>query len=308
MIEMRRILCPIDFSDFSRRALDHAVAIAKWYDSTITLLHVCAVVPAAAYAPGSGVLPSAAPTPADRDALFAAMKRFAESEAGTTVPIEFDGVEGSTVAEILAKAEAMPADLLVMGTHGRSGFERLVLGSVTEKVLRKAVCPVLTVPGIMSDVVPVPGVLFKNIVCAIDFSDCSMHALNYAMSLAQEADARLTVVHVIELPTDVVREVRETVPAGPRNLQEYITLTEVDRRARLKEAVPESVRAYCTVDTLLPTGKAYREILRVVDERKADLLVIGIHGRGVVDRMLFGSTAQHLVRQTSCPVLTLRKG
>ena len=307
MIEIQRILCPIDFSDFSRRALDHAVAIARWYESTITLLHVCSVGPVAAYAPGSGVLPSAVLTPEDRDALLAAMMRFAESEAGAHAAIEFDIVEGSTAAAILAKADAMAADLLVMGTHGRSGFEHLVLGSVTEKVLRKAACPVLTVPRSVPDVVPVPPVLFKRIVCAIDFSDCSMHALNYAMSLAQEADAHLTVVHAIELPPDVPREVHETVLAGPRSLREYIALAEEDRRARLKDAIPDSVRAYCAVDTVLPIGKPYQEILRVVEEQKADLVVIGVHGRGAVDRLLFGSTAQHLVRQASCPVLTLRK-
>jgi nucleotide-binding universal stress UspA family protein len=308
MIEIRRILCPIDFSDFSRRALDYAVPIAKWYESTITLFHVCAVVPVAAYAPGTGVLPSVALTPDDREAVLASMKRFAEGETGTSIPIDFELAEGPTAAEILAKAEAMSADLLVIGTHGRSGFERLVLGSVTEKVLRKASCPVLTVPKAAPDVVPVPSVLFRRIVCAIDFSDCSMHALNYAISLAQEADASLTVVHAIELPPDAPREVHENMFAGSRSLHEYIAYAEEDARARLKQAVPESVRAYCAVETVMPTGKPYREILRVADERKADLLVIGVHGRGAVDRLLFGSTAHHLVRQASCPVLTLRKG
>jgi nucleotide-binding universal stress UspA family protein len=308
MIEIQRILCPIDFSDFSRRALAHAVAIAKWYQCTITLFHVAPVVPVAAYAPGSTVLPSAALGPDDRDALLAAMKQFAESEAGAGVPFHFDLAEGAIVGQILAKTEVMPADLVVMGTHGRSGFERLMLGSVTEKVLHKAACPVLTVPRAGVDVVPAPSVLFKKIVCAIDFSDCSMHALNYAFSLAQEADANLTIVHAIELPPDVFRDVPENAFAGPRSLREYTALAEEDSRKRLEAAVPESVRAYCTVETAMPVGKPSHEILRIAEERKADLLVIGVHGRGVVDRMLFGSTAHHLVRQASCPVLTLRKG
>src|SRR3970282_524430 len=124
------ILCPIDFSDFSRRAFDHAVAIAKWYESSITLLHVCAIVPVAAYAPGSGVLPSAILTREDRDVLLTSMHRFAEAEAGSSVPVAFEIAEGNAAREILAKANATPSDLIVMGTHGRSGFERLVLGSV----------------------------------------------------------------------------------------------------------------------------------------------------------------------------------
>jgi nucleotide-binding universal stress UspA family protein len=156
-------------------------------------------------------------------------------------------------------------------------------------------------------VVPAPPVLFKRIVCGVDFSDCSMHALNYAMSLAQEADANLTVVHVIELPPELPREVHENVLAGPRNLREYVALAKEERQARLRDAIPDSVGAYCTVDTILTTGKPYREILRVAEEQKADLMVVGIHGRGPVDRLLFGSTAQHLVRQASCPVLTLRQ-
>lgn len=308
MIEIRRILCPIDFSDFSRRALDHAVAIAKWYDSTITLFHVCAVVPVAAYAPGVVALPSAALTPADRDQLLTSMKHFAETEAGSSVPIELDIGEGNVAAEVLARARAIPSDLLVMGTHGRSGFERLVLGSVTEKVLCKAACPVLSVPRSVKDAAPAPPVLFKRIVCAIDFSDCSMRALNYAMSLAQEADAQLTVLHVLELPPALLPEVHEPMLKRPQKIAKLIEDLEEDRRQQLSDAVPESVRAYCTVESICATGKPYREILRVAAEQKSDLIVIGIHGRSAADLLFVGSTAQHVVRQSLCPVLTLRTG
>lgn len=308
MIHIRRILCPTDFSDFSRHALDHAVAIAKWYESTITLLHVCTVVPVSAYAPGGGVVPSAMLTQQDREALLASMARFAEGEGGTSVPVDFEIAEGHPATEIIAKANGMPADLLVLGTHGRSGFERLVLGSVTERILRKAACPVLSVPPGTPDAVPRPSVLFKRIVCAVDFSDSSMRALNYAMSLAQEADAHLTVVHAIELPADVPREVHEYVPDWSRTLREYAARAEEDARARLRDAVPENVRAYCTVETVLAAGTPYREILRVASQGPSDLIVIGIGGRGGADRFFFGSTANHVVREASCPVLTLRTG
>ncbi|MSO84129.1 MAG: universal stress protein [Acidobacteria bacterium] len=184
MIEIKRILVPIDFSDHSRHALDHAVAMARWYDSTITLLHVYSTVPVAAYAPGTTMHPSVAMTPMDRDALLALMRRFAEDEAGADRPIQCETCEGAAAAETLARAKALPADLIVMGTHGRSGFERLLLGSVTEKVLRKASCPVLSVPRGARDAVPALPVLFKDILSTIDFSDCSINALNYAMSLA----------------------------------------------------------------------------------------------------------------------------
>ncbi|HLG57496.1 MAG TPA: universal stress protein [Vicinamibacterales bacterium] len=308
MIEIRRILCPIDFSDFSRHALDHAVAIAKWYGSTITLFNVAPLVPAIAYAPGTPMLPVTVPTPDDLDALLASMKRFAAVETAGSVPMQFEIGEGDAAAEILDRSNAIPSDLVVMGTHGRSGFERLILGSVTEKVLRQATCPVLTVPRNSADAVPAPPVLFTRILCAIDFSECSMHALDYAVSLAQEAEAHLTVAHVIEVPSTIATDVDRPITDRPRSLREYVAEVEEDRRAQLTQAVPDTVRTYCPVETVLATGKPYQEILRIAAEQKSELIVIGIHGRGGVDLLFFGSTTQHVVRRASCPVLTLRKG
>lgn len=307
MIRIQRILCPVDFSDFSRRALDHAVVLAHWYQARVTLLHVKEIAPFAAYAPGSGVLPSAMLTPEDRRSILDAMKQLAETEAGASASVDFEIAEGPVANVIVAQAADSRADLIVVGTHGRSGFERLVLGSVAEKVLRKAVCPVLTIPKAIGDVVPASR-LFKHIVCAIDFSECSMHGLQYALSLAKEADAQLTVLHIVEVPSNLPAETHETAQAGPHSLQAYIAATEDERRARLQSAVPDSARAYCTVDTVLAIGSPYREILRVAAERSSDLIVIGIHGRSPADRLFFGSTAQHVVRQAVCPVLTLRQG
>jgi nucleotide-binding universal stress UspA family protein len=85
-----------------------------------------------------------------------------------------------------------------------------------------------------------------------------------------------------------------------------VAAAEEERRARLHDAVPEAVRAFCTVETILTSGKPYREILRVASERGSGLIVIGIQGRGALDRLFFGSTAQHVVRQAACPVLTIR--
>ena len=302
---VRRILCAIDFSDYSRRALDHALAIARWYDCAVTVVHVSPLMPVAAYASMSGMPPYVGLTPDGRQALVRSMEDFTAG-GQASVPIEFEIVEGHVPAAIVTRASEISADLLVLGTHGRSGFERWVLGSVAEKVLRQALCPVLTVPKGTSDVATEP-VVFKHIVCAVDFSESSMHALDDAISLAEQAHASLTVVHVIELPPDIPRDVHETVMLGPRNQSEYIALAEEAGRARLTDAVPDRVRAALTVDTVLAAGKPYREILRVAAEHSADLIVVGVYGRGAIDRMLFGSTTQHLVRQASCPVLTVRK-
>ena len=99
MIEIRRILCPIDFSDHSRRALDHAIAIARWYESTVTALHVFSPAPVAAYGPGPVVFEPMVLTPADRDQLLADTKAFAEAESAPGVTIEAVVREGNTAAK-----------------------------------------------------------------------------------------------------------------------------------------------------------------------------------------------------------------
>jgi nucleotide-binding universal stress UspA family protein len=302
MIEIRRILCPIDFSDSSRRALDHAVAIARWYGSTVTALHVFSPTPVAAFGPGPVVFEPIVLTDADRDHLLADTRAFVQPESASGVTIDAMVREGSTAAEILDQATSMNADLLVIGTHGRSGFERLLLGSVAEKVLHKARCPVLTVPRGLRQAVPSGPVLFKRIICAVDFSECSMHGLKYALSLAQEADGALTVVHVWS--PDVVGQVG--IGEEHVSLAEFRRQQEADARRLLESAVPERATNYCKADTMLLHGKPWREILRVASDRQADLIVMGVQGRGAADLFFFGSTTQHVVREATCPVLTIR--
>lgn len=305
MIEIRRILCPIDFSDFSRRALDHALAIANWYESTITVLHVFSTIPLAPRAPGPMALDPLVLTDADREELLAEVRRFVGQESSPGIGIESMVYEGSTAEAILGQAATMAADLIVMGSHGRSGFERVLLGSITEKVLRKAMCPVLTVPRGLPDAVPAGPVLFKQILCAVDFSHSSMRALNYALSLAQEADAHLAVVHVSTPELDHIPDI--SVSGAHVSVAAYQRQWEDDVRQRLKEAVPDEAATYCSVESLMVRGKPWREILRLAAERGADLIVMGVQGRGAVDLMLFGSTTQHVVRGAACPVLTLRQ-
>jgi nucleotide-binding universal stress UspA family protein len=302
MVEIRRILCPIDFSDFSRHALDHALAIAKWYKSTVTVLHVFSPAPVTTFGPGPVVFQPFVLTAEDVEQLRADTKAFVDADSASGIAVDTLLREGNVAAEILDQATTMGADLLALGTHGRSGFERLVLGSITEKVLRKARCPVLTIPRRSPDAVPAGPVFFKRIVCAVDFSECSMHALQYALSLAQEADGSLTVVHV--LAPDVAAQVG--IGEEHVSFAEWQRQHEAAARQLLEKAVPESATAYCKAESLLLRGKPWREILRVASDRQAELIVMGVQGRAAADLLFFGSTTQHVVRQAACPVLTLR--
>jgi nucleotide-binding universal stress UspA family protein len=302
MIEIRRILCPIDFSDYSRRALDHAIAIARWYESAVTVLHVFAAAPAAPVGAGPVVLEPIVLTPRDRSRLLADVKAFAERESAPGITIDAVVREGDVAGEVLEHATSMKADLLVIGTHGRSGFERLLLGSVAERVLRKASCPVMTVPRGLPDAVPAGPVLYKRILCPVDFSESSVHALNYAMSLAQEADGQLTVLHVVAHEFEYTAGIE--YDAG-MTIRDLLKEREDALQRRLQEVVAGAPE-FCRVESLMTHGKPWREVLRVAAERQSDLIVMGVQGRGAADRLFFGSTTQHVVREASCPVLTLR--
>jgi nucleotide-binding universal stress UspA family protein len=307
MIEIRRILCPIDFSEHSRRALDHAVAIARWYEAAVTVLHVFSPVTVAAVGAAPVVFEPLVLAPVDRDRLLADTRAFAAAESAPGVAIEAVIREGSTATEILEQAASMRADLLVIGTHGRSGFDRLLVGSVAEKVLRKASCPVLTVPKGLPDAVPSGPVLYKRILCPVDFSDSSLHALKYATSMAQEADGQLTVLHVVAHEFENAADMASMVSDAGITIGSFVKQREEALRRRLQEAVATAPE-FCSVESLITHGKPWREVLRIAAERQSDLIVMGVQGRGAADLLFFGSTTQHVVREASCPVLTLRRG
>jgi nucleotide-binding universal stress UspA family protein len=239
---------------------------------------------------------------ADRERLMADIRRMAAA-VPAEVPVDFHIQEAAYVhEEIVAQLGAVHADLLVLGTHGRSGFQRLFLGSVTEKVIRKATCPMLVVPPRAPDVLVGAPVRFRRILCPVDFSESSLHALAYALDLAAEADAHLTLLHVVELPPVLIDE-----PTTPDLLSRVREAAAADARRRLHALIPESARTYCTVETAVVEGRAYREILRYAIERQSDLLAMGVHGRGALDLQVFGSTTHHVIRASACPVLIVRQ-
>jgi len=302
MIQIRHVVCSVDLSDLSHRALDHAVAIAKWYKARLTVMYVHHVPTATlASAPLVAPLPTdaVALSPTDREALQRQLQACLPGGAATGIPIECRVAEGDVAAEILAEAEG--ADLLVIGTHGRSGFERLVLGSIAERVLRKALCPLLIVPRATPDTTAAVPRLFHHIVAAVDFSPASAHAAAFATSLAEEADAHLTLLHALNLPPQVEAWMVESAE-GQSRMQQW----RQGALDRLRDLVPADVRPYCHVEERVETDAASRVILDVAAERHAGLIVMGAHGGGRLERMFVGSTAERVVRQSVCPVLVLR--
>jgi nucleotide-binding universal stress UspA family protein len=296
MIEFKRILCPVDFSESSRHAVDHAAAIAGWYGARLTIIHVFPTAPVMD-------LPPIVLERTQRDHLMDELRTFT-AHLPATLASELRVEQGFDVhEEILRQARVSQADLLVMGSHGRSAIGRLLLGSVTEKVIRSSPCPSMIVPRDAPDRAPKGPVAFNRILCPIDFSAGSDCALQLALGLAEEADASLTLLHVLEMPP----ELQESPVTEDIDIPRLHAAAEADRLARLREMIPNEARTYCTVETSVRDGAADRAILHTAKERQADLIVMGVQGRGALDLMVFGSNTARVIRNAACPVLIARK-
>jgi nucleotide-binding universal stress UspA family protein len=296
---IRQILCPVDFSDASAHAVDHAIALARWYGARITALYV----DAAAHAEVLDV--PAVTLEAERRRLQERVATFCQAATTAGVPVDVRVVSGHAVTGILDLAASLPADLIVMGTHGVSGFQHLVLGSVTEKVLRRAGCRVLTVPPRAQATSTLP---FTRLLCAVDFSEPSLEAVRFAGSLAREAGARLVLIHVIEWPWHEPPPPRlaDLPPAQAAALADYRRDVETTATARLESLASSDVPQGTAVVVRVRHGKPYEQLLVEAREGSVDLIILGVHGRSALDLGVFGSTTNQLVRAATCPVLTVR--
>ena len=295
MTAIKRILCPVDFSEFSRHALDSAVAIARQQHAAVTALYVVPP-PHAVYPPiGPAAYVPYVYTVEDLQEFQRTLERFV---ATGDYPVTAVAVEALVVDEILKRAADLAADLIVMGTHGRSGFDRLLLGSVAERVLVKATCPVLTIPRRAADVAPAPERLFRNVLCPIDFSPSSLAALRYAEGLAR-AGATLLVLYVVEqLPA------WRLVPAMATGAPDDPLVIVQQARQRVRSVLPAGLPAE-TVQEIVTEGDAGDEIVRVAADTHADVIVMGAHA-GHAGLLGFGSTTHDVLRAATCPVLSIR--
>jgi nucleotide-binding universal stress UspA family protein len=301
MSAITRILCPVDFSECSRHAMEQAAALGRECRAPVIALHAFAVAPVTEriIVGAPIVLEPAHGSIEMRETLRAEVRRFIDSiDTGGSL-LQLEVAEGDPVDAILHAASTQKADLIVMGTHGRSGVDRLMLGSVAESVLRRAPCPVLTVPRRAE---PAASLAFARILCAVDFSPASLHALQYAAELAPAIGAELCAFHVVELVTGNGDGLRTDLvePADYRDAFKQAALE------RLQTTVPAARGDDRNVRHLVAMGRPHREIVRVAEQEHYDLIVMGVEARTTADLLLFGSTTQHVLRSASRPVLTVR--
>jgi nucleotide-binding universal stress UspA family protein len=282
-IALNHILLATDFSEASKTALRYACNLARSYGSTLFVAHV---VPPEPY-----LAVPMEPIPVDLDIFWNRekenMAEFVSAKVLEEIPHENILQRGELWDVISTVIDRNNVDLVIAGTHGRKGLKKMVLGSVAEKIYRQAKCPVLTVRPEVAETSPSWQV--NRILFATDFSETSLHALPYALSLAEENHATLILVNV--------------APLVPYQYKQSI----IDSTSkRLRGLIPPD--SACEPDFIVCFDFAPGAILQIARDRQADLIILGVKRRAAVgfSSHLPWSTASEVVSAAPCPVLTVR--
>jgi len=278
----RKILCPVDFSANSMAALDQAAKLARKDDAPLYLMHV-EFVPMSNPAELSDYVTFS--TESDKLRLERiARKHLAKVRYELLLQVGWP-------AQVIEKAaQDLDVDLIAMATHGRTGINRLFLGSIAEHVVRASERSVLSFgPGTAI------GAL-KKILCPVDFDPNSIAALNFGWRLARQYRAAITLLHVVRLPFGP-----SAVPVEPPTPE-----WEQDARAQLVKVAVENLGAKARYKLVVRRGDPAGAILEVEKELRPDLIVMATHGRTGLSHLVLGSVAERTVRESTIPVLTVR--
>ena len=293
-VNLKTILCATDFSETSDRAAVFAAAMAAEFKARLLVAHVIDVGAGAMY--GEAFI-----DPAD---LKARLENYATEHLDSVIGDRIDEWEpmiamGRPAEELSRLAGSEGVDLAVTATHGRSGLERFVLGSVTERLMHTLPCPLLVVPN-TPDARPFTG--FKKILVGCDFSSDSTLAVEFGFSLAQEFEAELYLTHVIE--PDLFHGL---LGSGSHKTDRHQREELRDKLLKdLADLIPAHAVNWCHPHTTLLAGQPHEELIKYAVINDLDLIVLGVHGRGFVENLLVGSTTDRVIRTGPCPVLSVR--
>ncbi len=287
LVSLARIMVATDFLPYSDRALDCALALARRFKSKVYLTHVITLA-------GHGVMESEVGAPSHEDLWNLAKesaKKLEDSVRLSGVPHEVVIEEGKFWPTLETLFRKHQIDLLVLGSHGRTGVPKVLIGSSAEEVFRQARIPVLTVgPAVPRQ--PLLAGEIKNILCATDFGPAAEREAAFAFALAQEHGAKLVLLHVTPLPSTVSE--RDTVLQKETNMR------------KLTELAPTAVDLVCKPEYRLAAGEPVEQILQIGQDIKADLIVIGAKKRESLAGHIPHTKAYRVVCGAHCPVLTIK--
>jgi len=295
MLTIENILFPTDFTPRAEDAFSHAAHLASQHNARIHVFNV--VTPEEAdQANPMDYLPL---EQSEGELVLAAedVDLPGPPQPATNVEIVYRKMEGvSPAKEIVEYVVTYDIDLVVMGTHGRQGLERLLSGSVSEEVVRQSTCPVFTVLGRDE---PQPGPEIRSVLAPVDFSGNARLGLAHAREFARVYGASLDVLHVVE--EVVFPSVYGIDPIAPH-------LPDVQQRATeaLERIVDEIVGDVVPADLHVMAGYSARDIIDFASENDTGLIAMSTHGRTGMERFLIGSVAEKVIRSASCPVFTVK--
>lgn len=300
MLAIRNVLYPTDFSSCAEVAMPYALQLARRHGA---VLHVLYVAPTFGVDPIRGAFDAQVNDQAfyahvreEADTHMTALLAPLESETVSIRQVHRRGMAPGPVLLDYAAAEAI--DVIVMGTHGRRGARRMLLGSVAEEVLRRAACPVLTVPAKPDG--PAEATI-RRLLVPIDFSSFSHEALLYAHELATLYDAALDLVYVLDSSTHPELYAVALVEHG-----RLLARLEADARTRLEQLCKPLEAPPGGVDFHVRVGYTPKEIIDFAAERDVDLMVMASHGRTGLERFLLGSITEHVLRGATCPIFVIK--
>jgi nucleotide-binding universal stress UspA family protein len=273
----RQILCPLDLTPASEGVLSWARLIAEAFGSHIEIIH--ADWSEAPYYFTQGQIGELVAEAAHRrKTLSRQLHQLAEKVLGSRVPFKTSLLDGAPVDMILDHIRKSPPDLIVMGSQGRSGFDRLLLGSVAENIARHAVCPTLIVkgPGLPSDQHPI-----RNILCPVTLTDTAQHSISIAADVAAALAADLSLLHIVE----------------------HNALPVEDAHQQLCQLVPDEVRTRCRATEIVRTGDPAEQIILDARSEHPDLIVLGAPHRSFLEFSTLGRTTERVLRHGPSPVL-----
>jgi nucleotide-binding universal stress UspA family protein len=295
-VEFKQILCATDLSTFSNTAVYYGAALARIFEAKVHLCHVIDLPMVSVHGEAFSYPPDYLESLQDNG--YQQLKTLMEP---LSVAWEAHVETGAVARTIAGLSEAVGADLVIAATHGRSGLKRLLLGSVTEQLIRIARCPFLIVPPPEKRMSSqeIDRFAVKRVLVGCDFSKDSARAVEYGFSLAQEFQAALHLVHVIE-----PFAYKDALMPDPLTAKVQIDL-DAHLKNKLDILVPKEARNWCDVTTDCLAGRPFEELIKYAVLHTVDLIILGIRGHGLVESFLLGSTTDRVIRRATCPVLTV---
>lgn len=320
-IEPKKIMCAIDFSEFTDTILSYGKSLALEFGSTLCLCHIVQKIIMV-----SSHMPPYIDYAGIEDERIRHTREKLEKMA-TAIKMDCDILisAGHPADEIEAMARQNNVDMIIAATHGGSGVKRFLIGSVTNRLLKTLSCPLLVLHSQNNHLIfeNKKSIKFKRILVGCDFSRDSQLAFDYALSLAQEFQTQLFLAHVIrpteqiELPGadyiklqegDTMWTYSEYIDLQKKTSDEWHNKSTLANRleTQLSNMVPEESRNWCSPVTILLEGQPYKELIDYAETKKVDMIVLGIRGHGFLEQFLVGSTTDRVISRASCPVLAVR--